>query len=147
VADQGGGRGAKKSFGVEGVTWSLRHELGLSMQAVSLVYDRVMVLRPLATRVPREVEREIRDVMDFLGVEKSQAVRMILEIGISEWRKRTALDLLREGKVTMAKAAKLAKLDIWDFVDLVRDRRIEWVTFPVGELQEDAKKAAKASGE
>jgi len=47
----------------------------------------------------------------------------------------------------MAKAAKLAKLDIWDFVDLVRDRKIEWVTFPVGELQEDAKKAAKAEGE
>jgi len=111
------------------------------------LYTIVMVLRPLATRVPREVEKEIRDVMDFLGVEKAQAVRMILEIGISEWRKRTALDLLREGKVTMAKAAKLAKLDIWDLVDLVRDRKIEWVTFPVGELQEDAKKAAKASGE
>jgi len=39
VANQGGGRGAKRSFGVEGVTSSLRHELGLSMQAVSLVYD------------------------------------------------------------------------------------------------------------
>jgi len=106
-----------------------------------------MVLRPLATRVPREIEREIKDIMDYLGVEKAQAVRVILEIGISEWRKRTALDLLREGKVTMAKAAKLAKLDIWDFVDLVRDSKIEWVRFPVGELQEDAKKTAKAAGQ
>jgi len=106
-----------------------------------------MVLRPLATRVPKEIEQEIRDIMDLLRVEKAQAVRMILEIGISEWRKRTALDLLREGKVTFAKAAKLAKLDIWDFVDLVRERKIEWVTFPVGEVQEEVKKAAKATGE
>ena len=106
-----------------------------------------MVLRPLSTRVSREIEKEIRDVMDYVGVEKAQAVRMILEIGISEWRKKTALDLLRDGKVTMAKAAKLAKLDIWDFVDLVRDRKIEWVKFPVGELQEDMKKTAQARGE
>jgi len=106
-----------------------------------------MVLRPLATRVPKEVEQEIRDVMNFLGVEKAQAVRMILDIGISEWRKRTALDLLREGKVTFAKGAKLAKLDIWDFAELVRDRKIEWVTFPARELQEEVKKTAKATGE
>jgi predicted HTH domain antitoxin len=106
-----------------------------------------MVLRPLATRVPREVEQEIRDVMDFMGMEKAQAVRMILEIGIAEWRRKTALDLLRDGKVTVAKAAKLAKLDIWDFVDLVRDRKIEWVTFPVEELEQDVKKTAQATGE
>lgn len=105
------------------------------------------MLRPLATRVPKELEQEIRDVMDFLGVEKSQAVRMMLEIGISEWRKRTALDLLREGKVTFAKAARLAKLDIWDFADLVRDRKIEWITFPAGDLQEEVKKAAKVTGD
>jgi len=71
------------------------------------LYTIVMVLRPLATRVPREVEQEIRDVMDFLGVEKSQAVRMILEIGISEWRKRTALDLLREAKSLWRKLPNL----------------------------------------
>jgi predicted HTH domain antitoxin len=106
-----------------------------------------MVLRPLATRVPREVEQEIRDVMDSMGMEKAQAVRMILEIGIAEWRRKTALDLLRDGKVTVAKAAKLAKLDIWDFVDLVRDRKIEWVTFPVEELEQDVKKTAQATGE
>lgn len=117
------------------------------MQVISLVNEQAMVLRPLATRVPRELEHEIREIMDFLGMEKAQAVRMILEIGVSEWRKRNAVDLLREGKVTMAKAAKLAKLDIWDFVEVVRERKVEWVTFPVGELQEDVKKAAKADGQ
>ena len=116
------------------------------MQTISLVNDPPMVLRPLATRVPKELEHEIREIMDFLGIEKAQAVRMILELGVSEWRKRTAIDLLRDGKVTMAKAAKLAKLDIWDFVELVRERKIEWVTLPVGELEEDVRKAAKAGG-
>jgi predicted HTH domain antitoxin len=48
---------------------------------------------------------------------------MILEVGISEWRKKTALDLLRDGKVTFTKAARLAELNLWDFADLVGDRK------------------------
>jgi len=102
-----------------------------------------MTLRPLATRVPREIEEEIREVTDYMDVEKAQAVRIILEIGISEWRKRTALDLLRDGKVTFAKAAKFAKLDIWEFADIVRDRKIEWVKIPTEELDDEVRKAAK----
>ena len=103
-----------------------------------------MTLRPLATRVPKELEKEIHDVMDFLNVEKAQAVRMILEIGISEWRKKTALELLRDGKVTFTKAARLAKLDLWELADLIRDRRVKWVRASVRELEEEAKKASKA---
>jgi predicted HTH domain antitoxin len=102
-----------------------------------------MTLRPLATRVPRAIEQEIREVTDYMDVEKAQAVRIILEIGISEWRKRTAVELLRDGKVTFAKAAKFAKLDLWDFSEVVRDRKIEWVKIPTGELDEEARKVTK----
>jgi predicted HTH domain antitoxin len=102
-----------------------------------------MTLRPLATRVPREIEQDIREVTDYMDVEKAQAVRIILEIGISEWRKKTALDLLRDGKVTFAKAAKFAKLDLWEFADIVKDRKIEWVKIPTGELDEEVRKATK----
>jgi predicted HTH domain antitoxin len=102
-----------------------------------------MTLRPLATRVPRGIEQDIREVTDYMDVEKAQAVRIILEIGISEWRKRTALELLRIGKVTFAKAAKFAKLDLWEFADIVRDRKIEWVNISAGELDEEVRKVAK----
>ncbi len=106
-----------------------------------------MTLRPLATRVSKEVEDEIRDVMDFLKIEKAQAVRMILEIGISEWRKRMAIELLRDGRVTFAKAAKLAKLDLWQFADVVRDRKVEWVRTPASELEVESSKASRATTE
>ena len=106
-----------------------------------------MTLRPLATRVPRELEQEIQEITEFLKVEKAQAVRMILELGISEWRKRNAVDLLRDGKVTFAKAAKLARLDLWDLADLVRDRKIEWVRFQARDIEDDVKKTPKATAE
>ena len=111
------------------------------------MYTSEMTLRPLAARVPKETEQEIREVMDFLKVDKAQAVRMMLDIGISEWRKRTALELLRESKVTFMKAAQLAKLDVWDFADLIRQRKIDWVRISERELEEEIKLAGKAQSE
>jgi predicted HTH domain antitoxin len=92
-----------------------------------------------------ELEREIHEVMDLMKVEKAQAVRTILEMGIAEWRKRTALELLRDGKVTFVKAAQVAELDVWDFADLVKEKKIEWIRFTRGEVEEDVRKAAKAA--
>ena len=105
------------------------------------MYTSTMTLRPLATRVPRELEQEIREITQFLKVEKAQAVRMMLELGISEWRKRNALTLLQDGKVTFAKAAKFARLDLWDLADLVRERKTEWVRFEARDIEDAARKA------
>lgn len=106
-----------------------------------------MTLRPLATRVSKEIEQEIREVTEYMDVEKAQAVRKILEIGISEWKKRTALELLRDGKVTFAKAAKFAKLDLWEFADIVRDRKIDWVKMGTAELDEEVSELPKDTDE
>lgn len=95
----------------------------------------------------QELEEEIRDVMDHLKVEKAQAVHRILEIGISEWRKRTALELLRDGKVTFAGGAKIAKVDLWDLTDLLKDRKIEWVKISAEEVAKEVRTAKRDIGE
>ena len=56
-------------------------------------------------------------------------VRELLEQGIAEWRKQYALNALSEGKVTFAKAAQMGKLSLWEFADLVKQSKTEWVRF------------------
>jgi len=85
------------------------------------------VRRPLATTVPMKIVKEIREIAAYTGVEESQAVQILLGIGIAEWRKRVALELLRDGKVTFLKAAKIASLDLWEFADTLKDAKVEWV--------------------
>ena len=63
-------------------------------------------------------------------------------MGISEWRKQTALELLRDGKVTFAKAAETAKLSLWEFADLVKQRNIEWVRYSPEEIAKEFKEAS-----
>lgn len=103
-----------------------------------------MTLKPLAVRIPEEIEKEINEIVEYKKVDKATAVRSLLEIGIAEWRKQTALDLLRQGKVTFAKAAEIAKLSLWEFADLVKQQQIEWVRYTPEEIEKEITEASTA---
>lgn len=103
-----------------------------------------MTLKPLAVRIPKEIEKEILEVVEHEKLDKATVVRTLLEMGIVEWRKQTTLELLRDGKVTFAKAAKMAKLSLWEFADLVKQRNIEWVRYTPEEIEKEIKEATMA---
>jgi predicted HTH domain antitoxin len=103
-----------------------------------------LTLKPLAVRIPEEIDKEIQEVIEREGLDKATAVRTLLELGIGEWRKQTALELLRDGKVTFAKAAEIAKLSLWEFADLVKQRNIEWVRYRPEEIDKEFKEAPAA---
>jgi predicted HTH domain antitoxin len=65
--------------------------------------------------------------MRYERLDKATTVRKIMEIGISEWRKDFAIQLLQRGKASFNKAAEIAKLSAWEFAELLRERRVEWV--------------------
>lgn len=83
--------------------------------------------------------------MKLEGVDKSTAIRKILERGISEWRVERALKLLGEGKITFARAAELAGVSLWELSELLRERKIEWVHLTPQEIEREFKLAKKIS--
>lgn len=104
----------------------------------------LLTLKPLAVRIPEEIEKEILEVVEREKSDKATVVRTLLEMGIVEWRKQTALELLRDGKVTFAKATEMAKLSLWEFADLVKQRNIEWVRYTPEEIEREIKEASVA---
>ncbi|MEM2130814.1 MAG: UPF0175 family protein [Candidatus Bathyarchaeia archaeon] len=104
----------------------------------------VLTLKPLAVRIPDKIEKEILEVVERAKSDKATVVRNLLELGIAEWRKQTALELLRDGKVTFAKAAEVAKLSLWEFADLVKQRNVEWVRFTPEEIEKEFNEASAA---
>lgn len=103
-----------------------------------------MTLKPLAVRVPTEVEKEICEIVEEEKLDKATVVRNLLEIGLVEWRKQTALDLLQKGKVTFAKAAEVARLSLWEFADLVKQRHVEWVRLAPEDVEREFREASAA---
>ena len=103
-----------------------------------------MTLKPLAVRVPVELEKEILEIIKREKLDKATVVRNLLEAGITEWRKQTAIELLRKEKVTFAKAAEIAKLSLWEFADLVKQNNIEWVRFVPEDVEREFREASVA---
>jgi len=103
-----------------------------------------LALKPLAVRVPAELEKEILEIIRQEKLDKATVVRRLLEIGITEWRKQTGLDLLQKGKVTFAKAAEISGLSLWEFADLVKQRNVEWVRFAPGDIEKEFREASAA---
>jgi len=81
----------------------------------------------VSARIPREMEREVEDLMREEHLEKSAALRKILHMGLEGYRRERALRLLSERKVTLSRAAEVAKVSVWEMMSLARDRRIAWV--------------------
>ena len=104
----------------------------------------MLTLKPLAVRVPAEVEKEICEITAEEKLDKATVVRKLLEIGIAEWRKQTALELLQKGKVTFTKAAEIARLSLWEFVDLLKQRSFEWVRYLPEDVEKDFREASAA---
>ena len=61
---------------------------------------------------------------------------------MAESKVQTALNLLQRGEVTFAKAAEIANLSLWEFADLVKQRKIEWVRFTPEDIDKDFKEAS-----
>jgi predicted HTH domain antitoxin len=102
-----------------------------------------LATKPLGVRVSEEMEQQLAEFMREEGVDKSTAVRKILERGISGWRVERALKLLGGGKITFARAAKLAGVSLWELAELVRERRIEWVYLTPQEIEREFKLARR----
>lgn len=111
------------------------------MQTMPIVYGVCVALKPLAVRVPAELEKEILEITKTEKIDKATVVRNLLETGITEWRKQTALDLLQKGKITFTKAAEIAKLSLWEFADLAKQHNIEWVRYTPEDVAKDFSKA------
>jgi len=88
----------------------------------------------LSVRFTKELEKAVEDVVREESVDKSTAVRLLVDMGYKEWRLKRALQQLRESKVSLWKASEIAGMNLWDFIALVKKEGIEWVEFEAKEL-------------
>ncbi|OIO25873.1 hypothetical protein AUJ14_03200 [Candidatus Micrarchaeota archaeon CG1_02_55_22] len=96
-----------------------------------------MAFVTVATRLPKEAEKRLRELMEGERLDKSSAARKAIELGLAEWRKENALKQLRDGKASVGEAARLAGLTIWEMLELAKEKRVDYVKLSKAELDEE----------
>ncbi|MBD3228704.1 MAG: hypothetical protein GF329_11015 [Candidatus Lokiarchaeota archaeon] len=100
-------------------------------------------MKNIAARIPPELEEEIEGFMNEKGLDKSSAIRKILEIGILEWRKNRAIQQYRDNKVSLWKASEIAKVSLREMIDILNDHNIQ-INISSNDIVEDIRAAKEA---
>lgn len=90
----------------------------------------------MSLRLPPELFGRIDEISKKEGRDRSEVIRELLRRGLQDKLVEDAVKLYSEGKVSMWRAAKIAGLSLWEFIELMKDKRIE-IQYGVRELEED----------
>lgn len=80
--------------------------------------------RNLTVRVSAGTLREIERVAAREHTDKSAVARKLLEVGLSEARKKEAVEAYRAGACTVWKAAQIAGVPLREMLELLREAKI-----------------------
>lgn len=82
----------------------------------------------VSARVPKDLEEHLETYLEEEKLDKSVAVRKLLAEGLERWERERALRMFAEGRVSFAKAAELAQMDVWAFAALLKEEGLPWVS-------------------
>ena len=91
----------------------------------------------ISTRLPEDLKKYLKWYSEKERIGLSIAMRKILEIGLKEARLKDALEKLREHSITLGRAAELAGISIWEMIDIVKEKRIDWLGLTPEDIDRD----------
>ena len=79
----------------------------------------------VSTRMDKGSLHYVEKVSKTFHMDKSTALRKLLQKGIEEDKKESAVELYRKGELSLGGAAKFADLYIGELLELLREKGIE----------------------
>jgi predicted HTH domain antitoxin len=92
----------------------------------------------ISARLPKERIRLIEKIAQEEKVDKSTILYRALEHYTKEWTLQKAVELYRDGTITLSRAAEIAGISIWEMIDVLGKRKII-LQYDVEDLEEDLK--------
>ena len=92
----------------------------------------------LTARVPDDIVRELDKVSQEEQLDKSTVIRRLLSDSLKEWRENHAVDMYKKGLVSAEQAADYAKVSLWRFFDLLKEKGV-FISYDEEEFEEDLK--------
>ena len=93
-------------------------------------------MKVVTARIEDEYFEDLKMIEQEEHTEKAEVMRKLLAKAIKDWKIRKALDLLREHKATIRKAAKLAGVSYSEMLDLASKANTD-IGYSLKNLRED----------
>ena len=99
-------------------------------------------MEAISIKLPEDIIRTIKEIEETEQMDKATAVRKLLAKAIEKWKEERAIQLYRDGKATLWRAAGMANLLLREMMKLVAEKGIE-MQYTEKDLEEDINAALK----
>jgi predicted HTH domain antitoxin len=99
----------------------------------------------VGTRLPDTVVRDLDAIQEAERSDRSTTVRKLLYRAIQEWKLAHYSRLYGSGKLTLARAAREARVSLWEMMDYVKTKKIT-AQYDLEDFQRDLKAIAATKG-
>lgn len=93
----------------------------------------------ISVRLSKERTKVIKKIAKAERVDKSTIIDRALEHYAKDWKLQRAVELYCEGSVTLARAAEIAEISIWEMIDILGKRKLP-LQYDLEDLEEDLKR-------
>ncbi len=95
----------------------------------------------VGTRLPDTVVRDLEAIEQVEQADRSTTVRKLLSRAIQDWKLDHYPRLYGSGKLTLARAAREARVSLWEMMDYVKTKKIT-AQYDLEDFQRDLKTVA-----
>ena len=93
-------------------------------------------MKVITSRISKEYFDDLKMIEKDEQADRAEVIRKLLAKGIKEWKLKKAIELLREHKVTLRKAAKIASVSYVEMLNLASKHGID-IGYTLEDLEKD----------
>jgi len=95
-------------------------------------------MKVITARIADENFKDLKLIEKEEQADRAEVVRRLLSEAIKRWKIKKALELLKEHKVTLRKAAAMAGVSYIEMLDLASEQKID-IGYSLEELEKDTR--------
>lgn len=94
-------------------------------------------------RTEKQLAKELEEIQKYEHIDRSTAARKVFELGVHEWKKQEAIRLIVEGKISLGKAAKVLGIALFELIELLNERKVDFISISETEIDREVQAAAR----
>ena len=91
----------------------------------------------ISVRFDKEIQRDLSKIEKKWSADRSEVIRRLLVAAIKNWKIDNFLSEIREHKISVGKAAEECEISIWEMLEILKDKNIDWVGYDEEDLKRD----------
>jgi len=93
----------------------------------------------ISVRFDKGLQRDLSKIEKTWCADRSEVIRRLLAKAIQEWKTEDCLEKIKAHAMSVGKAADECGISLWEMLELLKEKNIDWIGYKKEDLERDLK--------